>query len=253
MKIVGVVKIYNEESKGNLIKCLTNLKMFCDDIVIYDDGSFDKSVEIAKSFTDNIIMGKHNEFVNEIEHREMLLDRAVELGANWIFWLDADEIVSRIGVNYGIKKLCELGDRKEIDSFSFNEINLWRSESWYRIDSLFGDGWFNRLWKSNGNLWYDVKRGLHQNQFPNGLKRREICNIKVIHYGFSTIEKIIAKYKMYRDNGIRGESIYRLIDETNLKLLPVNLNWFPSENIPFNIKEKKPEQIGERKWIELVS
>ena len=45
MKICGFLQIYNELEKGNLKRCITNLKKYCDYIAVYDDGSTDGSFD----------------------------------------------------------------------------------------------------------------------------------------------------------------------------------------------------------------
>ena len=47
IKLVGFVKCFNEGKTGNLERVLNHLSKFCDDIVIYDDGSTDNSYEIV--------------------------------------------------------------------------------------------------------------------------------------------------------------------------------------------------------------
>ena len=49
-KIVGFVKFYNEETNGNLDRCLNHLSIFCDEIALCDDGSTDNSLDIAKKY-----------------------------------------------------------------------------------------------------------------------------------------------------------------------------------------------------------
>ena len=43
MKITGFLKVRNEMLKGNLLRCLGNMRQFCDAVVAYDDGSTDDS------------------------------------------------------------------------------------------------------------------------------------------------------------------------------------------------------------------
>ena len=55
MKLVAQVCMYNEVLKGNLERCLNNLKLYCDEIVIYDDASTDNSIKVASKYTEHII------------------------------------------------------------------------------------------------------------------------------------------------------------------------------------------------------
>lgn len=254
MKICAFIQMYNEVEKGNLERCLNNVSKFCNDIVIYDDASTDTSVEVAKSYTPHIIQGKEHDFLNETRHKKMLLDYLLKesgIEPEWIFWIDCDEIVSKQGVEGGIVELCKTEDKGSFDSFWFHNINLYRSECWYRVDNLFGEGWFNRLWRNNGKLKFDVKHGLHQNLFPMGLELQMRCDIDIIHYGLSTAEKIAKLYAIRKKLGVPNHMNGRKINEETLTLRPVNLSWFPQENMP-KIWEGRPEPLGSEKWKELI-
>lgn len=80
-----VVIVKNEERR--LAACLDSVK-WADDIVIVDDMSTDRTVEIARSYTDRIFQRKM-----EIEgvHRNYAYSQAKN---EWVLSLDADELVS---------------------------------------------------------------------------------------------------------------------------------------------------------------
>lgn len=245
MKIIGFMQFYNEEE--NLERALNSMKTFCDDFVLYNDGSTDNSMEIAKKFTDNIIVKEKRDWLNEIKHKSQLLDMALNLKPDWIFWLDADEMVSQ---DADIKKLCEFGDKLKLDGWEFHEVNLWRNKCWYRIDNQFGSGWFIRLWKNNGKLRFtDINPGLHKKHFPEGISKIAISEYKVVHYGFDTEEKIVNKIKDYIKHGMDIKEFRRFIDESGLDYLKAKKQWFP-EGMYF--EDKKQEQITEDIWMKKI-
>lgn len=227
LKLVGFLQIHNESENGNLLRVLNHMKKFCDEIVIYDDGSTDDSVEIASRYTKHIIKGKTNDFKNELEHKQQLLNLALPLNPDWIVWLDADEVFDRDGEIYGIRALCNFGNAKGIDGFSFQEFNLWKTTDKYRVDELWHKLWQIRLWKNNGNLEFLQDIGLHHQMYPQGLENVYRSNFKVIHYGFSSEEKLKQKYEMYKKAGQTGRLLDRLTDETGIKLEPFSRDWFP--------------------------
>ena len=229
MKICGFIKNYNDAEQ--LERCLSQLSKFCDLIAVCDDSSTDNSLEIIKKYTDLYIV-LPNEFQKELEHKQKLLEFALEKHPDitHFFWVDADEIIEARGIK-GIRKLCEFMDEFDIDGFQFHLINLWRSKCWYRLDNAFNDLWKVHLWKNSGQLKFEPKEGLHQLQHPQ-LTKIMRCNLSIIHYGFSTIDLIVRKYKTYKSFGQLGWSLYRLIDENTLQLAPVNLSWFPEELKP---------------------
>jgi glycosyltransferase involved in cell wall biosynthesis len=230
MKIIGFMQVYNEVEKGNLNRCLDSLSKYCDDIVIYDDASTDNSVEVARTYTEHVIEGKSNDFAGEAEHRQELLELALKLNPDWIFWIDADEVLEEKGERGGLRYICE--NAGTYDSFSFQEVNLWRCPNFYRIDSQYNEGRFCRLWKNNGNLKMPSGRGLHKRLVPESLSSEGDANLKVLHYGFASDDSIINKYVTYRSHGQRGWALQRLIDERTLTVAKSNPKWFNYELQP---------------------
>jgi len=97
MKLVVNLQMYNEVVLGNLERCLENVKQYADEIVIYDDASTDNSIEVASEYTDHIIHGEVHNVCQELAHKQLMLDYSMKLGADWVFWIDADEILDRNG------------------------------------------------------------------------------------------------------------------------------------------------------------
>ena len=235
IKLVGFVQCFNEGKTGNLERVLNHLSKFCDDIVIYDDGSTDNSYEIASKFSKNIIRSVENNFKKEIGHKQKLLELALSLKPDWIVWLDADEVFDRDGELHAIRNLCKYGESKEIDSFSFQEFNLWKNSSEYRADEEWHKLWRIRLWRNTGELKFDVKEGLHLRQYPLGLKTDRRADIKVIHYGFASEENVNKKYSNYQSLGQSGWSLERIRDEKTLTLKPFSRDWFPLSTLKISV------------------
>jgi glycosyltransferase involved in cell wall biosynthesis len=82
--ISAAMMVKNEES--NLRRCLESIKSFVQEIVIVDTGSTDKTVEIAKEYTDKIY---HEPWRNDFGwHRNHSFGLCTQ---DWIFVIDADE------------------------------------------------------------------------------------------------------------------------------------------------------------------
>jgi len=226
LKLVGFLKVYNEVKSGNLERVLRHLEIFCDEIVVCDCQSTDNSLEIIKKYTNHILI-EPNDFKNELFVKQKMLDYALKLNPDWIVWLDADEVFDREGELGGIRKLCDYGNKHGIDGFSFQEINLWKSKKFYRVDEFWGKGWYVRLWKNNGKLKFNVLPYLHQQQYPSGLNQIKNSKVKVIHFGFSSPELIKTKHEMYKKFGLSGYPLNRIIDENGIRLKSINIDWFP--------------------------
>lgn len=234
LKLVGFLKIHNESSSGNLLRVLSHMQQFCDEIIVCDCESTDDSLEIVKKFTDHILK-EPNDFENELSTKQRILEYALSLNPDWIVWLDADEVFDREGELNGIRKLCFFGNNNGIDAFSFLEYNLWKNEREFRTDEFFSKGWFVRLWKNNGNLEFNAEKGLHQLQYPSGLSNIQKSEIKVIHYGFSSPDLIENKYEKYRKYGQKGFYLDRFKDEKGIKLDTLSIDWLPLSSLKVSV------------------
>lgn len=219
-KIVAIVQIYNEIEKGNLKRFFKYINNSIDDVVVYDDCSTDGSYEYAIENAKEVIRGVKNDFASEVQHKQMLLSAALKLKPDYILSIDADEVLSN-GARDELQKLCAQSEFEELDGIDFHLINLWRSENWKRIDSLYNDGWFTKLWKVSEGISFDTpKVGLHQKLYPpciKKIKRQE--TLKILHFGFSDNINLAYKYLTYKAHGQRGyEMLDRLINEDSLLL-----------------------------------
>lgn len=78
------VTIICKNEEENIRECLESVK-WADEIIIVDSFSSDKTVEIAKEYTDNIYLEEWKGFAKQ---REFALSKVSE---KWVFPLDADE------------------------------------------------------------------------------------------------------------------------------------------------------------------
>jgi len=82
-KISACIISYNEENK--IEDCLKSLDGLVDEIIIVDSLSTDKTIEIAKKYTDKIY---HQKFLGHIEQKNLAVEKA---NYDWILSLDCDE------------------------------------------------------------------------------------------------------------------------------------------------------------------
>lgn len=82
MKFSAVIICKNEEH--NIEACLESVR-WCDEIVVVDSGSTDRTVELAKKFTPKVIF---HEWPGYVAQKNYALDQAT---GDWILSLDADE------------------------------------------------------------------------------------------------------------------------------------------------------------------
>lgn len=248
-KIICICQVYNEIEKGNLKRFFKYNKPLVDEIVIYDDGSTDGSYEYSLNQTPYVIRGSKNDFADEVNHRKILLEKALSLKPDFILRIDADEILSS-EAKEKLQEICQDCEKNNLDAIEFHRINIWRSSTWKRMDSLYNDGWEAFLWKVTPFIGYEdnPKRGLHQEALtPISItKRKRSEKLVVLHYGFADEVNLSYKYLIYRNHGQKGyDMLDRLISEEKLGLEKIPKTFFPDGLWVENEEKPKPLTFSE--------
>jgi glycosyltransferase involved in cell wall biosynthesis len=282
-KIYAFIQMYNEYTNGHLQRCLDNCKEWADEIIIYDDGSTDKSVEIASGYTKHIIIGEPNILIRETFHKQMIMNyiHNMKVEPDWLLWIDCDEILDRHTIA-NLRQFCDDNHSVDIDGYAFQQINLWRGERYYRTDGVFYRkeyneiyGWFVRLWKYQSNLEMHCEEGNDRRIYPINIQKIAGSDFKIIHYGFSDYKAVMRHIGIHKNtrkelidvaNGdiyvrlaneghvwaknyvINGKGVPNMfMNEQDLTTEYVPDDWFPVKNIP-KIHYEKPMPI---KWENL--
>jgi glycosyltransferase involved in cell wall biosynthesis len=177
-KISAVVITYNEEK--NIQRCLEGLK-FADEIVVVDSESKDKTVSIAREYTEKIFIQKWPGFARQKEY-------ACNLASfEWVLNIDADEVVTP-----------ELAQeiRRKIDIFP--EIDGY----WIRRRSKFLGRWIEHAWDSDWvlRLFRKEKAILEEKRVHEGVSLKgETGRLqgKIEHYPFENLSHNLKKLDSY--------------------------------------------------------
>ncbi len=255
INLIAQVCMHNEVEKGNLDRCLDNLVRYCDRVIVYDDASTDDSVRVAESYGCHVIRGRVNNQMQELAHKQLLLEKAIELGATHLFWLDCDEVLDRAGTLGGLRDLCENWP-DGLDAYSFPEINLWRSQTWQRLDSLFIKARFVRLWKVQPGIAFNVRDGVHKQLYPVTIQIVQEAPFGVIHYGFWDYKRMLVKIGAHHldrqgiqdcaEFGLDRQGANWILDERECRCRRVPDEEFPPGCLPPDIwPEPLPRKIDE--------
>lgn len=87
LPISVIVLTYNEEA--NIEACLRSVCGWAAEIFIVDSGSTDRTLDIARRYTDQIVV---HEFVNQAQQFNWALDH-LPIESEWVLRLDADEFL----------------------------------------------------------------------------------------------------------------------------------------------------------------
>lgn len=140
MKITATVISFNEERR--IAAALESLS-WADEIVVVDSGSTDRTVEIASGFTDRILHNPWPGYAAQKNHA------AAAASFDWIFSLDADEVVTdRLA-----SSLCALRERGPDRPGYRMARRAWYVDRWIRHSGWYPD-WQVRLY-DRGQAQFD--------------------------------------------------------------------------------------------------
>ena len=177
--ISAVVLAKNNEA--TIRKTLEALYDF-EDVVVYDNGSSDATMDIAKEFSNvNLIEGEFRGF-------GWTKNKAASYAKNeWILIVDSDEVVD--------DTLRETLQLKQLDKETVYILNF---RAFYKNREVKHCGWNNqkikRLYNRSVTKYND--NDVHEDIITNGLKT-EILPGNMEHYSYQSIEQFVAKANTY--------------------------------------------------------
>ncbi len=198
MKLTAVVLTKNEEK--NIERCLKSL-VFCDEVIVVDDFSQDKTVEIVHNFDKNIkvIQRKlNNDFAGQ---RNFGLSKSKN---EWILFIDADEEVS----DELKSEIQNLNLQKE-SYFIKRRDHFWNRELKFgEIRQIRQIGLIRLIRKSSGTWMGDVHEIFHTSKNTGQL------NSFLDHIPHPTLKEFISDVNRYSD--IRSQELFNKGVKTNI-------------------------------------
>ena len=177
--ISGLIITFNEEK--NIARCIKSMQPVCDEIVVIDSGSTDRTVQIANELGARTI---YNPFEGHIEQKNYAISKAK---FDYVLSLDADEELD----TELIRNITKLKSTILHDGIMFNRLTRYVDKWIYHCD------WYPdtklRLWRKGRGQW-------------GGTNPHDI----VVMAGNAKVKKISGNLKHYSYN-----SISEHIDQTN--------------------------------------
>ena len=173
IKLTGIIIAKNEEE--NIANSLPSLK-FCNEIIVIDDYSTDKTAEISRMFGARVYKRKlRNNFASQ---RNFAMSKAKN---EWVFFLDADEIVS----NALAKRIQSIPPAGRAKGFLIKRTDvLWGKKMKH---GEVGGFKILRLGDKRAGVW---KRKVHEEWRIIG--KVEELKEEIFHYPHKTIKKFIS-------------------------------------------------------------
>ncbi len=184
--ITAVVLTHNDENR--IIDCLESLK-FVDELLIIDDNSTDRTVELAMQFTNNI--KKHSLNGNFASQRNYAFNYT---HSQWVLFVDSDEIVSE-------KLAREI--RRNIQTSGSNGFFVKRIDYMWGKPILHGEAGsvkLLRLAKKDTGKWHGK---IHETWRIFG-KKEELQNF-LIHTPHQSVKEFVQEVNTY--STLRAEEL----------------------------------------------
>jgi len=180
MDISAVIITYNEE--GNIRRCLESLR-WAREIVVIDSHSTDKTVEIAREYTDKVFL---HPFEGYVQQKNYALERA---SLDWVFSVDADEVVTAVLW----ERIRTLGtqEKESYDGFTVNRLSQF-SGKWIRHCGWYPDKKL-RVFRRDKGRW--TGDDLHEKVRVEG--KVTDLNADLLHYAYENLAANLNKIQRY--------------------------------------------------------
>ena len=168
--------------------CLASIHRYCDEIIVVDTGSTDKTIEIAEAFGAYVIRAPWKNdfsFIRNIAHSVA--------NSDWIIWLDGDEVLSEGGIK---KVKQQLLNDSTADFFLCPRVNFWHD-----LKHAFGypDSQYKIYRNKIGLRWNGkIHEKIYDDHNAQHRKRLKQCDVHIFHYAYvKSAQDVKKKMQLY--------------------------------------------------------
>ncbi len=202
MKISASIIVRNEER--NLVALCESLA-WADEIVIVDSASTDRTVELARRFTDKIFQHEFRGYKDKHQYAD------AQTTGDWIFWIDADERVTP-ELRAAIESVRKQDAAARPDGFRIARKTFYLGR-WIKHSGWYPD-YQMRLYRKEASYWDGIAP--HETARVHG--RTEILEGELLHYTKSSLAQhhrltesyaaLFASYWHDKDRRISGFGLF---------------------------------------------
>lgn len=206
MKLVGMLRV--KDGEPFIRACLANMSELVDELVVVDNGSTDGTLELLRE-SPIVTRLECTHGFNEGRDRNLMYAMAREQGADWLLWLDCDEVFEP-RVTRSV--LAEMMQSERANRYMFRSYNFVDREHWDASPP-----WLWEMALHYVRLWKDYPTGHFANiPFEPGHVvgipgRRCFTPYRVKHHGSVEPGPLERKIQAYRALDPSRERTYRLI------------------------------------------
>lgn len=192
MKLAAILRIKNQIQ--TIDECMQKLSEIADEIIVLDNGSTDGTLESYKKYS------KITKILNTIGFDEgrdkiMLLEEAKKTDADWLLWIDADEVFEK----HFTREVAERYMRSRYNRVVFRMCNFWLSRERCRYDHeyyLYTLHPQRSMWRNMPSAYFK-NLVIHNGDIQGVSGKVYISPYRLKHYGYVYKEKILEKMRTY--------------------------------------------------------
>jgi glycosyltransferase involved in cell wall biosynthesis len=183
IKLSGVIITFNEEEK--IRKCIESLEPVCDEILVVDSLSTDKTKSICEEKKVKFIT---NEFQGHIQQKNFAKHEAKY---DYIISLDADEQLDKEAQ----KSILQIKNNWSESGYYFNRLNNYCGK-WIKYGSWYPDLKL-RLWDRRSGEWGGINP--HDKFIINNNDKTRTLKGYILHYTADSKEQYLKQMKYFSE------------------------------------------------------
>lgn len=192
MKLVAILRI--KDQILTIDECMTKLSTLADEIIVLDNGSTDGTLDAYKKYQ-KITRVLHAEGFDEGRDKILLLEEAKKTKADWILWIDADEIFEK----HFTREVVEGYMHSNYNRINFRMCNFWLSKTRCIYDGeyyLYALHPQRSMWKNMPSAYFKNQK-IHNGNIMGVSGSEFLSPYRLKHLGYADKAKIEEKIQTY--------------------------------------------------------